>query len=346
MKTLLSSVAMLVISMSSIIPVSAPALAGELAGELNVYSYRTQQLLQPLLDAYTAKTGTQFNIVHAPKGLAQRLAAEGASSPADIVLTVDVSRIAELKDLDLLAPINSPLIRERVPSWLRDADDRWTALSTRARIVVTSKDRVAAGAISRIEDLADPEWSGRICTRKGSHVYNRALLASLIAHHGEAAAEAWVTGLVANLARRPQGNDRAQAKAIFAGECDVAIMNTYYYGKMKFNTKNPEQQDWANALRLVYLNQEDRGQHLNISGGGIVKTSRRVAEARAFLEWLTGEDAQHIYASINYEFPVNPDVEINSEVASWGRFSPDDLPINALAEHAATAQMIIDRTGW
>lgn len=316
------------------------------AQELNVYSYRNQQLLQPFLDAYTARTGITFNVVHAPKGLAQRLNAEGSSSPADLVLTVDVSRIAELKDLDLLAPLNSPVIEARVPAWLRDKDDRWTALSTRARIIVTARDRVPAGAITRIEDLADPRWKGLICTRKGSHVYNRALLASLVAHHGEVAAEQWVEGLVANLARKPQGNDRAQAKAIYAGQCDIAIMNTYYFGKMKFNTENPEQREWASALRLVYLNQDDRGQHVNISGGGIVKFSDRADEARAFLEWLTGEEAQQIYASTNYEFPVNPEAEPDSEVASWGRFKTDTLPINALATHAATAQMIIDRTGW
>lgn len=316
------------------------------AQELNVYSYRNQQLLQPLLDAYAAETGTVFNIVHAPKGLAQRLQAEGASSPADLVLTVDVSRIAELKALDLLAPLKSEVINARVPTWLRDVDDRWTALTTRARIVVTSKERVADGAITRIEDLADPKWQGLVCTRKGSHVYNRALLASLIAHHGEAEAEKWVEGLVANLARRPQGNDRAQAKAIYAGECDVAIMNTYYLGKMKFNTKNPEQQEWAAALRVVYLNQDDRGQHINISGGGIVKTSKRADAARAFLEWLTSKQAQQIYASTNYEFPVSPDADIDSEVASWGSFTADTLPINALADNAEKAQMIIDRTGW
>ena len=316
------------------------------AGELNIYSYRNQQLLQPLLDAYAEKTGTVFNIVHAPKGLAQRLEAEGASSPADIVLTVDVSRIAELKALGLLARLDSPIINARVPSWLRDADDRWTALSTRARIVVTSKQRVAEAAIERIEDLAEPRWAGRICSRKGSHVYNRALLASLIAHHGEEAAEEWAEALVNNLARKPQGNDRAQAKAIYAGQCDVAIMNAYYYGAMKSNTRNPEQRDWADALRLVYLNQSDRGQHINITGGGIVKTSRRTAEARAFLEWLTGEQAQHIYARQNFEFPVNANVKPAKEVASWGAFKTDTLPINALAEFAAAAQMIIDRTGW
>lgn len=314
--------------------------------ELNVYSYRSPQLLKPLTDAYTEETGTKFNIVHAPKGLAQRLAAEGESSPADVVMTVDVSRIAELKDLDLLAPLNSPVLNTSVPSHLRDVDDRWTALSSRARIIATSKDRVAEGAITRIEDLADPKWAGRICTRKGSHVYNRALLASLIAHHGEAEAQQWVEGLVANLARKPQGNDRAQAKAIFAGECDIAVMNAYYYGKMKFNKKNPEQREWADAIRLVFLNQGDRGQHVNISGAGIVKASDNAAAARKFIEWLVSDKAQQIYASLNYEFPVNPAIKPDAEVASWGEFKVDDLPISALAEHAATAQIIIDRTGW
>ena len=317
-----------------------------MAAELNLYSYRTPQLLQPLLDAYAAETGTTFNVVHAPKGLGQRLKSEGASSPADVVLTVDVSRVAELKALDLLAPMDSPIINERVPAHLRDRDDRWTALSTRARIVVASKDRVLPGSIKRIEDLAKPEWKGRICTRKGSHVYNRALLASLVAHHGEKRAEEWARAMVANLARKPQGNDRAQAKAVHAGICDIAIMNTYYFGEMKFNDRNPEQKRWADAIRLVFLNQDDRGQHVNISGAGIVKTSRNKDEARRFIEWLTDGKAQGIYAKVNYEYPVNPAINPDVEVASWGRFKMDSLPISALAENSAKAQMIIDRTGW
>ncbi len=317
-----------------------------LGAELNVYSYRTPQLLAPLTDAYTKATGTEFNIVHSPKGLAQRLESEGVASPADLVLTVDVSRLAELKDKDLLAPLASEIIVARVPAYLRDEDGLWTALSTRARVVAISKERVGKGEISRIEDLADPKWRGRVCTRKGSHVYNRALLASMIAHHGVARAEEWARGLVSNLVRAPQGNDRAQAKAIFAGECDVAVMNAYYYGKMKFNEKNPEQKQWAAAIDIVYLNQADRGQHINISGGGIVKASDNKAEARRFLEWLTGAEAQRIYGTVNYEFPVNETAPLDPEAASWGKFKADRLPISALAEHSATAQKIIDRTGW
>ena len=313
---------------------------------LNIYSYRKPQLLQPFLDAYTAKTGIEFNVVHSPKGLAQRLKAEGDASPADIVLTVDVSRLVELSELGVLAPIESTLINERVPSHLRDAKDQWTALSTRARVIATSKSRVDADAIKRIEDLADPEWKGRICTRKGSHVYNRALLASLVVHLGAEEAESWARDFVANLARKPQGNDRAQAKAIAAGECDVALMNTYYYANMKYNEENPEQKVWAEAIRLVFTNQDDRGQHVNISGGGIVRSSTNKAEARRFLEWLTSEEAQAIYASVNYEYPVNPESEVSAEVASWGNFKADDVPISAIAAASPQAQAIIDRVGW
>ena len=316
------------------------------AAELNIYSYRKPQLLQPFLDAYAAETGTTFNVVHAPKGLVQRLQAEGAASPADVILTVDVSRLHELSKASLLAPLSSSVINDRIPEHLRDVSDTWTALSTRARIIAVSKDRVADGAITTIEDLAKPEWAGRVCTRKGSHVYNRALLASMIIHHGVDKAEEWAKGLVSNMARKPQGNDRAQAKAIYSGECDVALMNTYYFGKMKFNDKNPEQKDWANAMKIVFFNQGDRGQHINISGGGIVKTSSRQDEARAFLEWMTGLKAQQIYASVNYEYPANQSVAADVEVASWGNFKADDVAISAIAEASAEAQKIINRVGW
>ena len=207
------------------------------AADLNVYSHRQQFLLQPFLDAFTAETGIATNVVYASKGLAQRLKAEGEASPADVILTVDIARLSEYADLDLLSPVDSAVLNANIPAELRASDNRWFAFSTRARLVVTSKDRVAADAISDIEELADPKWEGRVCTRKGSHVYNRSLLASIIAANGEDAAEAWADGLVANMARRAQGNDRAQAKGIFEGQCDVAIMNHYYYGKMLHGDK-------------------------------------------------------------------------------------------------------------
>ena len=316
------------------------------ADEINIYSYRAQMLLQPFLDAYSAETGTNFNVVHAPKGLLQRLRSEGANSPADMVLTVDVSRIAALADEGVFEPLSDTIIRQNVPAYLRDDTAGWTALSLRARVVAISNERVAEGEITRIEDLADPKWEGRICTRKGSHVYNRALLASLIAHHGSEAATKWAEALVDNLARKPQGNDRAQAKAIWAGECDVAIMNSYYVGKMKFNNKETEQQDWAEAIQVVYLNQADRGQHVNISAGGVLKNAKNKEAATAFLGWLTTDKAQKIYADINFEYPVVASVQPHEEVASWGKFKMDELPISEIAKNSPEAQLIIDRVRW
>ena len=315
------------------------------AASINIYSHRQQVLIQPFLDAFTAETGIKTKVVYASKGLAQRLQAEGAASPADVVLTVDISRLSEYADLDLLAPVQSEILNVNIPANLRSSDGRWYGLSQRARIVVASRDRVPDDAVSRIEDLADPKWKGLVCTRPGSHVYNRSLLASLVAAHGETKATAWAEGLVSNLARRPQGNDRAQAKAIFQGECDVAIMNSYYYGKM-LNSDKAEQREWAGAIRLIFTNQQDRGTHVNISGAGVAKHSQNKQAAVTFLEFLTKETAQNLYGEINYEFPVNPAVKPTGSVAEWADFKRDSLRIEALAELAPTAQRIIDRSGW
>ena len=315
------------------------------AAELNIYSHRQQFLLQPFLDAFTAETGITTNVVYASKGLAQRLKAEGEASPADVILTVDIARLSEYSDLDLLSPVDSAVLNAAIPSELRASDNRWFAFSTRARLVVTSKERVAADAISNIEELADPQWEGRVCTRKGSHVYNRSLLASIIAANGKDAAEAWADGLVANMARRAQGNDRAQAKGIFEGQCDVAIMNHYYYGKMLHGDKE-DHRAWANSIRLVFTNQGGRGNHINISGGGVAKYSPNRENAVAFLEFLTGSLAQQLYGEVNFEYPVNRSVAPGGVLQSFGEFKPDALPIERLAELAPQAQMIIDRAGW
>ncbi len=315
------------------------------AAELNIYSHRQQFLLQPFLDAFTAETGIATNVVYASKGLAQRLKAEGEASPADVILTVDIARLSEYADLDLLSPVDSALLNANIPAELRASDNRWFALSTRARLVVTSKDRVDADAISDIEELADPQWEGRVCTRKGSHVYNRSLLASIIAANGEDAAEAWAEGLVANMARRAQGNDRAQAKGIFEGQCDVAIMNHYYYGKMLHGDKE-DHRAWANSIRLVFTNQGGRGNHVNISGGGVAKYSPNRANGVAFLEFLTSSVAQKLYGEVNFEYPVNRSVSPGGVLQSFGEFKSDALPIERLAELAPQAQIIIDRTGW
>ena len=317
-----------------------------LAESLGIYTHRQPFLLEPILEAYTKKTGVEFQTVYAPKGLAARLKAEGERTEADLVLTVDISRIKELADTGLLAPLASDILNKHVPSYLRDANDRWTALSLRARIIAVSKERVGKQAITTIEDLASPKWQGRVCSRKGSHVYNRAILASLIAHNGEEAAKNWTLGIVDNLARRPQGNDRAQAKAIYSGQCDVALMNTYYYGKMKFAKDKPEQQKWADSIEIAFFNQDGRGQHVNISAAGITQGSKRKELARAFLEWVTSEEAQQIYTKVNFEYPVNPNAQLSEEVASWGTFKMDMLPMNVIADNSPQAQRIINETGW
>lgn len=317
------------------------------AKELNIYSHRQPFLIEPFLKSFTESTGIETKVLYSTKGLAQRLRSEGKNSPADVVLTVDIGRLYIYRDLNLLAEINSDKLITNVPAHLRSDDNTWFALSKRSRVIVVAKDRVKPGEINRIEDLADPKWKGRVCSRPGSHVYNRALMASMIAHHGEEAAEAWGQKLVNNLARRPQGNDRAQVKAIYEGVCDVAIINNYYFGKLKFS-EEAEQRNWVQSMRLVFPNQGsgDRGSHINISGGGVALYSKNKSEAILLLEFLTSPLAQKLYGEINFEYPVNEAVESTPELQSWGQFKEDKLPIVRIAELSRKAQMVIDRVGW
>ena len=313
--------------------------------EINIYSHRQPFLINPFLEAFEKETGIKSNIVFSSKGLAQRLLAEGKRSPADIVLTVDISRLNVYADKNLLATVESNILKNNIPKHLRDPENRWFGLSKRARILAVREDRIDLSKIKRIEDLSNQVWQGRICSRPGSHVYNRALLASIIAANGANAAEQWARGLVLNLARRPQGNDRAQLKAIHQGVCDIAIINSYYFGKIR-NSKIPQQREWTKNVRILFTNQEDRGNHINISGGGVAKYSRNKDLARRFLEFLSGVEAQKLYSKINYEFPSNPNVEFSKELRSWGPFVEDKLPIGVIAELAPKAQIIIDRVGW
>ena len=317
------------------------------ATELNIYSHRQPFLIDPFLKAFTEKTGIKTNVLYSTKGLAQRLKAEGENSPADVILTVDIGRLYIYQDLELLSQVQSDVLQANIPTHLRSTDNTWFGLSKRSRIIVTSKDRVAVGEIENIEDLADPKWEGRICVRPGSHVYNRALMASLIAAHGAEAAEQWAAALVDNLARRPQGNDRAQVKAIYEGQCDVAIINNYYFGKLKYS-EDENQRQWAQSLNRVFPNQGDgeRGAHVNISGGGIAKHSKNKVAAQALLEFLTEPMSQQLYGAINFEYPVNPNVPASEELQSWGTFKEDKLPILKIAELSREAQKIIDRVGW
>ena len=316
------------------------------AKEINIYSYRSPALLEPFTSEYEKQFSIKFNILHAKKGLAQRLEAEGKNSPADVILTVDISRLSELADMDLVRTINSAIIDTNVPIHLRDINKKWVSLSTRARIIGISNKSVSREAIQNIEDLANPKFKGKICTRIGSHPYNRALLASIIAHQGVRKAQLWAEALVSNFARKPKGNDRAQAKAIYSGECDIVLMNTYYFALMKFNEKNPEQKKWAQATDIIFYNQTNRGQHINVSGAAIAKYSKNYNEALKFIEWLTMPKAQKIYANINFEYPVNPNVKLDGKIMELGNFKADELPISKIAKFSKEAQMIIDRVGW
>ena len=315
--------------------------------EINIYSHRQPFLINPFLEAFTAETGIKTNIVYSKTGLAERLHAEGQNSPADLILTVDIARLYIYRDKDLLASIDSILLEKNIPDYLRSADNTWFGLSKRARVIVVDKNRVNYDEIKRIEDLSNPKWKGKICSRPGSHVYNRALMASIIAANGEFEAEKWANAFVSNLARRPQGNDRAQVKAIFEGQCDIAIINNYYFGKLKFSD-DPKQREWTKNLQLIFPNQNDgdRGSHINISGGGVVKFSENKKEAIKLLEFLTNKKAQQLYGEINFEYPVNPEVDPSNELQSWGKFREDKLPIINIAKLAPLAQKIIDRSGW
>jgi len=316
---------------------------GASAAEVNLYSYRQPFLMNPLLEAFTEETGIAVNMVYLKKGMLERLKAEGANSPADLVLTADIGNLHNLVEAGLLQSSESRVLDSNVPANLRHPDGLWYGLTTRARIIFAHKERVKPGEVTSYEDLAKPHMKGRVCTRSGKHVYNVSLLASIIASQGEAAAEAWARGVKANLARKPQGNDRAQVKAVYHGECDVALGNTYYMGKMMTNEKNPEQKQWAAAVNVIFPNQGGRGTHVNISGAGVTKSAKNKANAVKLIEFLSGETAQKIYAEDNFEYPVNAEVALHPIVAGWGTFKADELFLSEIAKHRTQATRIMDK---
>jgi iron(III) transport system substrate-binding protein len=317
--------------------------AGPALADVNVYSHRQPELIQPLADAFTAETGIPVNIAFVDKGMVERLVAEGARSPADLVLTVDIARLIQLDDADVIQPVDSAVLAANIPEQYRDPENRWFGLTTRARIVYASNDRVADGEVTTYEDLADPKWQGRICTRSGLNDYNLALLGAVISHHGPDTARSWVEGLKANLARKPEGGDRDQVKAIAAGECDIAIGNTYYIGQM---LADPEQRAAAEAVRIVYPTFTDAGTHMNISGMALTKSAPNKAEALQFMEFLAGDTAQKIYAETNNEFPVKPGVPVSDLVASWGTFTPDTLPLSEIATQRPAALKLMEEVNF
>jgi len=306
--------------------------------EVNVYSYRQPFLVKPLFDEFTKETGIKVNVVFAKSGMAERLAREGEYSPADILLTTDISRLVELHDKGLLQAATSNELATAIPAQFKASDDTWYALTTRVRNIYSAK---RLGKIDfNYEDLADTKWQGKICTRSGKHPYNVALVASMIAAHGEADTLTWLQNVKANLARKPQGSDRAQVQAIHQKLCDVSLGNSYYFGNMLNDDK---QKVWADAVYINFPNQSNRGAHINISGMAMAKFAPNKANALALMNFLVSEPAQKMYAETNMEYPVRPGVKPSKLVASWGEFKADDLSLETLATQRKAALILLDK---
>ncbi len=332
------------LSVSAALILLVPASAA-MAAEVNIYSSREPQLIEPMLKAFTDKTGIKTNVVFVRDGLNERLAAEARNSPADLMLTVDIARLTEAKAQDLTQSVVSPAVNAIVPANLRDADGHWVALTLRARVIYASKNRVKQDAIT-YEELADPKWKGKLCSRSGQHAYNTGVVAAMVAHKGAAATETWLKGVKDNLAHKPAGGDREQVRDVFAGKCDLALGNTYYMGLMQTNDKNPEQKEWANAVKVLFPNAGDRGTHVNVSGAALTKNAPNKDNAIKLIEFLVSDDAQAMYASVNHEYPVNPKVEPSATVKSWGVLKADSLPLAEISKHRKEASEIVDKVNF
>ena len=322
-----------------------PATAQAQANVLNLYSARHYQTDEALYANFTKATGIKINRLDGKEDeLVERIRNEGTASPADVLITVDASRLEVADSLGLFQPLNSKLLEERIPASLRTAN--WAAFSTRARVIVYNKVAVKPGQVQSYADLALPAMKGQVCMRSGSHPYNLSLGAAVIAHEGEARAEAWARGLVANFARGPKGGDTDQIKAVAAGECGVTISNTYYLARLMRSTK-PEDQQAINAVALVWPNQASWGTHINISGAGVLKHAPNREAAVKFMEYLASDEAQTYFANGNNEWPVvKGNLAANPTLVAMGPFKPDALPIGELAKNSVLAQKVFDRAGW
>jgi iron(III) transport system substrate-binding protein len=325
--------------------VSAQPIPAFAQDSVNIYSYRQPPLIEPVLSAFTAKTGIKTNVLFLDKGLEERILAEGENSPADVILTVDIARLSSIVDKGVTQPVTNDTINSSIPTEYRDPAGNWFGLTKRARVIYASKERVTQNEITYAE-LADPKWKGKICTRSGQHDYNLALISSVIAHEGAEKAESWLTGVKANLARKPEGGDRDQAKAIFAGECDIAIGNTYYVGQMLTNEKEPEQKEWAGAIKILFPDAANRGSHVNVSGMAMAKHAPNKAAALSLMEFLASDEAQKIYAQQVYEYPVDPAALPSDLVASWGPLKADTLPLADIAKNRKAASEMVDRVAF
>ena len=314
--------------------------------EINVYSARKEALIQPLLDRFAEKTGAEVNLITGgADALIERMKSEGEHSPADLLLTVDAGRLYRARQADLLQKTDSQALQKAVPEQYRHPEGFWHGLSVRSRVLVVAPDRVPEDAPSRYEDLADDRWEERICIRSSNNIYNQSLVASLIAHNGEKATEAWAKGLVANMARSPQGGDRDQILAVANDVCDIAVVNTYYLAMMH-NSDDPAQREAAEQVELRWPNQGGRGAHVNISGAGVARHAPHPEQARTLLEFLVSDESQQWYAEVNNEYPVKDGVAISKTLREWGDFKADELPLVQLGKNNDKAVRLMDRAGW
>ncbi|WP_371682059.1 Fe(3+) ABC transporter substrate-binding protein [Microvirga sp. 17 mud 1-3] len=319
-------------------------LAASAEEVVNVYTNREPGLYSATLDEFTKATGIKVNAIFSEQGLAERIRAEGENSPADVLITVDIGRIQEAVDLGITQPVKSEALNSAIPAQLRDPEGRWFALSMRARSIYASKDRVKDTAIT-YEDLADPKWKGKICTRSFQHQYNIALTAAMIVKHGEAATEEWLKGVKANLAKKPSGGDRDVAKDILAGVCDIGLGNTYYVGLMT-NGTNPDQKKWAEAIRVILPTFKGGKTHVNISGIAMMKNAPHRENALKLMEYMVTPAAQHVFADVNYEYPVRAGIEINPLVKSFGTLHPEEMSLAEVAKNRAKASALVDKVGF
>lgn len=310
------------------------------AAQVNLYTTREPVLIQPLLKEFTESSGIKVNTVFIKDGLLERVKAEGRRSPADVMLTVDFGNLVDLVEADLTQRVNSKVLNNAIPANLRAANGHWYALSMRARAVYASKERTSLSAI-HYEDLANPQWKGKICIRSGSHPYNTALIAAYIAHHGEKAAETWLRGVKANLARPASGGDRDVARDILGKICDIGVANTYYVGTMR--NGNAEQQRWGNAINVVLPRFKNGGTHVNLSGAVMAKHAPNRKEAVQLLEFLASDHAQAMYAQSGYEYPVKPGVKIDPIIASFGKLDIYSLRLSEIARYRKAANLLVDK---
>jgi iron(III) transport system substrate-binding protein len=330
--------AALLVAIISLMPVTA------IAQEVNLYTTREPGLIQPLLDAFTKSSGIKVNSIFVRDGLVERVTAEGTRSPADVLMTVDIGDLLNLVEKNVTQPVRSNVLNAAIPANLRGTNGDWYALSLRARVLYVEKDLNLT--TFKYEDLDDPKWKGQVCIRAGQHVYNTALIAAYIVHHGEAATETWLRGVKANLARAATGGDRDVARDIMGGICDIGIANSYYVGLMRSGAGGPDQQKWGAAIKVILPTFEGGGTQVNVSGAAVAKNSPNKESAVKLLEYLVSDAAQKIYAEANFEYPVKPGAPIHPIIAALGPLKVDSISLADIAKARAAASRLVDKVGF